>query len=561
MEVNTGPRPLPFLIGRYRCEEYLGGGMSDVYRARDTELPRDVAIKILKPDSQQDQEFRQAFADEIQLATQCGHDNIVTIFDKGEYQGNIFVVMEFLRGEHLGALIKSRQVMELPDVLSIASQVAAAMGCVHGQNIVHRDLKTQNINIDGRGRVKLVDFGIAKATDWNKTAAGFSKGTPYYMAPEQVLAQPVSFRTDIWAFGVVLFEMLSGGVRPFPGPDLNAIFYGILSGSPNYELLANVPESIQRIVKRCLEKDPAARYANFGEVSRDLSEAAEALNIAVARSEDLATLPTQRLPLPSSPVVRKSRVWMWPVMALVLVACAVVGYFVLTSRREPAKELKLASGDMELVPGGAALLGEDKHRVDVPTFYIDKTEVSNRAYDEFLNATKYQKPAGFSDGQPDDPVVNVSFYDAAAFAKWAGKRLPTGDEWEKAARGVSGQTFPWGNEADPTKANVKNNPDLKVHSLMPVNSFPQGASPYGVLNLCGNVWEWVDLRYTPSAENLKRMQQQDPTIRRDDLFYAMKGGDYKSFGLMPQFIWDVSDFAAKSHASTIGFRCAMTPKT
>ena len=141
--------------------------MADVYRARDTELPREVAIKILKPESQNEEAVREAFRDEAQLAAQCHHDNIVTIHDRGEFEGHPFIVMEFLRGDGLDAVIKSGVTRDIGSALKIARQISAAMECVHGQNIVHRDLKPQNLHMDKQGRVKLVDFGIAKSVAWN----------------------------------------------------------------------------------------------------------------------------------------------------------------------------------------------------------------------------------------------------------------------------------------------------------------------------------------------------------------------------------------------------------
>jgi eukaryotic-like serine/threonine-protein kinase len=565
MEAYNGPRQTPFFIGRYKCEEYLGGGMADVYRARDSELPRDVAIKILKPASQDDEEIRTAFKDEVQLATQCCHDNIVTIYDKGEFEGSLFIVMEFLRGDHLGALIKNRTADDLGSILRMALQIAGALHCVHEQNIIHRDLKPQNLHVDKQGRIKLVDFGIAKAVDWNKTTAGMTKGTPYYMAPEQVMAQPISFRTDIWAFGVVLFEMLTGGQKPFPVTDLNTLWAAIVQGEPNYELLdkAEVPAAIQKIVKRCLEKKPERRYPDFGQVSSDLQQALEPVNPG---SPDAATGSRQIAPPPK-------RKWLWPVVIAGVVCVAFLAVFAWTSRSKTATsdqvtespaaslpaELKLKGGAMRLVPAGRALLGKDKKKVDVAAFYMDETEVSNGAYAQFLQETAYRKPDRFPADEPDLPVVNVSYYDAEEFAKWAGKRLPTAAEWEKAARGTKGQAFPWGNEADASKANVGDNPNARQHTIMPVSSFPEGASPFGMLNLCGNVWEWVDKRNPPSAEYFKRMQKDNPSLRPDDVFYTIKGGYYR-MPLSPDLIFDAGSYAAKAHDAIIGFRCAMNPK-
>ena len=281
MEPSLNSRQVPFYTGRYRCEEYLGGGMADVYRARDSELPRDVAIKILKLSNQDDPEVRACFLDEVQLASRCSHENIVSTYDKGEFDGSPFIVMEFLRGERLDKLIQNREQGDLRHILDIALQIARAMEYVHTQNIVHRDLKPQNLHVDRDGRVKLVDFGIAKSVEWNKTQAGLVKGTAYYMAPEQIMGNPVNFRTDIWAFGVVLFEMLSGGKRPFQGSTLDTLWAAIVNGTPDYQLLANagVPEPVRQIVKRCLEKQAENRFESFGEVSQALKRLASAQNL------------------------------------------------------------------------------------------------------------------------------------------------------------------------------------------------------------------------------------------------------------------------------------------
>ena len=232
--------------------------MADVYRARDTELPRDVAIKILKPSNERDPEVRACFLDEVQLASRCSHENIVATYDKGEFEGSPFIVMEFLRGENLEKLIRNHQVGNLKRILRMSLQMARALEYVHSQNIVHRDLKPQNLHVDQNGRLKLVDFGIAKSVDWNRTQVGMVKGTAYYMAPEQILGDPVTFRTDIWAFGVVLYELLSDGRRPFQGTSLDALWAAIINTAPDFGLLANaaIPASVQQVVRRCLEKDP-----------------------------------------------------------------------------------------------------------------------------------------------------------------------------------------------------------------------------------------------------------------------------------------------------------------
>ena len=213
---------------------------------------------------------------------------------------------------------------------------------------------------------------------------------------------------------------------------------------------------------------------------------------------------------------------------------------------------------MVLVPGGIALVGADKHKVDVKPFYIDRTEVSNRAYLAFVEAKGLRKPKDFPEDKPDYPVVNVTLYDAKEFAKWAGKRLPTDEEWEKAARGPKGQEYPWGNERKPQLANILDNTTLKHHEIMRVDSFPEGASPYGALNMCGNVWEWVDGDEKPTPEILRDMQATlDKTLKIDEPFYHIRGGYY----YLPFVLTESATFPARLASPRIGFRCAKSPDT
>lgn len=561
MDSLVNARQLPFYAGRYRCEEYLGGGMADVYRARDTELPRDVAIKILKPSNQGDAEVRASFLDEVQLASSCSHENIVMTYDKGEFEGSPFIVMEFLRGENLDTVIRNHGQGDLRRILLTALQIARALKYVHSQNIVHRDLKPQNLHVDQNGRLRLVDFGIAKAVDWNKTQAGMVKGTAYYMSPEQIMGEPVTFHTDIWAFGVVLYELLCDGQRPFQGTTLDGLWAAIVNGAPKYHLLteSHVPESVIKIVRRCLEKKAEDRYSSFDPVIRDIETTLDEL------SPSFQTTTLQVGPAANTQGIKSLTTWMvTSAIAVALISLSVLVYYLVAERKpvkqppELAKQLSLPSGDMVLVGAGPALVGADKHRVDLKAFYIDRTEVSNRAYAQFVKEKSWRKPKDFAEDKPDYPVVNVSYLDALAFAKWAGKRLPTEEEWEKAARGTMGQLYPWGNAPKPELANVSDNP-LSKHSLMPVMAFAAGASPYGALNMCGNVWEWVDTDQKPTPDFLKRMQKElDTKLSQEDAFYVIRGG-YFQMPLSPELISENAAFPARLVGRYIGFRCAKTP--
>lgn len=576
----TGTRALPFFVGRYRCEEYLGGGMADVYRARDTELPRDVAIKILKEENQQDPEARRGFIDEVNLACQCQHDNIVTTYDKGDYEGLPYIVMELLRGESLQSQIRRGAIADRKHALRIALQLAGALECVHNQGIIHRDLKPANVQIDGYGRAKLVDFGIAKHADWNRTQAGFTKGTAYYMAPEQVLGKDISFGVDIWAFGAVLFEMLTGQ-RPFQRERLDELWAAILNGEPDWAALAaaGVPPDAAAVIRKAMMKDPAQRYRSFAEVAADLERlltptaVAPAVDISLVETQPVQPVAPRTPPPPPAPPPSRRGLMVGAGAALLTLA-VIAGVVVATRggpeavtpppvvQQMPGRLSFPNSGDMVLVPAGRVLAGKDNQAMDLPAFYIDVTEVSNAAYGNFLKATNHPQPAGFAEDQPGNPVVNVSIADAVAFARWAGKRLPTELEWEKAARGSDGRRFPWGDQLDQRLANVADNPDHRdPRRALPVNSFANVASVYGAMNLVGNVWEWVDAQHQPEAEILAALQQVKGLPGKPqatDTFNAIRGGAY-DVPLEQISLADYAPFPAQYGYRNIGFRCAKSP--
>lgn len=262
---------LPARIGKYELQEFLGGGMSHVYRAQDTVLGRTVAVKILTEQGCSDAEAKARFLQEARVASSIVHENIMNVFDFGEEGGKPFIVMEFLRGENLRDAIRSGRAGDIRNRLRLAAQTAKALDYIHQKKIIHRDIKPENLQVDTTGRVKLMDFGIAKTEGMQLTRAGFTLGTPYYMAPEQVLGQQVTSLVDVYSFGILLFELLCGA-KPILGDTIEKIFQKIL-----YEPLdmgplqaAGVDPEVLRIVAKCTAKQPQDRYQKLFDTAQDI---------------------------------------------------------------------------------------------------------------------------------------------------------------------------------------------------------------------------------------------------------------------------------------------------
>ena len=256
-------------IGPYRVLDTLGeGGMGQVYRARDTRLAREVAVKVLPREFARDLSAVERFRREARVASTLSHPHICTIYDTGEHDGLLYLVMELLDGESLQALLAAGP-LSTARVVALAIELADGLDAAHEKGIVHRDLKPANVFVTSRGHAKILDFGVAKLTgaaDDAETVAGLTSagqaiGTAAYMAPEQARGEPVDARADLFSLGLVLYEMLSR--RPaFAGPTTAVIFDAILNRQPPplRELCPDVPAALERIIGRLLAKDPDARY-------------------------------------------------------------------------------------------------------------------------------------------------------------------------------------------------------------------------------------------------------------------------------------------------------------
>jgi len=255
-------------VGHYRITDHLGGGgMGVVYRAEDVKLGRTVALKFLPPEMTRDPEAKRRFEREAKAASQLEHPNICTILDFGEADdGQLYLAMPCYDGESLANKI-ARGPMSLDESIRIVEQLARGLGKAHAAGIVHRDIKPANVMVTSDGVVKILDFGLAKLMAATKiTQSNTALGTPAYMAPEQLRGQEVGPQADIWAVGIVLYEMLAGQL-PFRGEYHQALAYSILNEQP--EALPEEPQ-LDRVIKRMLRKDPLQRYQSADEVLREL---------------------------------------------------------------------------------------------------------------------------------------------------------------------------------------------------------------------------------------------------------------------------------------------------
>ncbi len=258
---------------RYEIIEELGkGGMGKVYRVEDTELKQEIALKLIKPEISADKKTIERFRNELKIARNIRHKNVCGMYDLGEKEGAYFITMEYIRGEDLKSLIRKMGQLSAGQAISIAKQVCDGLSEAHRLEVVHRDLKPQNIMIDTYGDARIMDFGIARSLEAKGiTGAGVMIGTPEYMSPEQVEGKEVDQRSDIYSLGIILYEMVTGRV-PFEGETPFTVGVKQKSETPPnpQEINSQIPDDLNRVILRCLEKDKENRYQGAAELRAEL---------------------------------------------------------------------------------------------------------------------------------------------------------------------------------------------------------------------------------------------------------------------------------------------------
>jgi len=602
-------------IGDYEIIGVLGkGGMASVYKVRNTISDQVQAMKIMLPDLASDPQFSERFIREMKVLAKLQHPGIAALQTALRVQNQLLMIMELVEGITLDDLLAQGRI-PLGDGIDYIGQALGGLGYAHGMGVIHRDIKPANMMRTPQGTIKLMDFGIAKtATESKLTMTGSLIGSIYYMSPEQLMGTDLDARSDLYSVGLCLFEIATGE-RPFRGrTEYDLIKAQVDQNPPPPTLLdPSIPPALSGVILRALEKDRMKRFQTAEEFRFALASLPELQRTAPsltssetqgtsfrpaqtslppsAITPSSVTLPSPpdlalKSPQPPAPAISRRGLYValgaFLAVALMVVLAAELRQ-VWVNRRGQARtgsgegpiratntvppSLALPSGDMVLVEGGEALLGEDRHPVSVKSFYIDRTEVTDGAYLMFCRETKHAVPKGAEAAPADYPVVDVTFYEARDFALWAKKRLPSADEWEKAARGTKGQAYPWGNDLRFDLANIpRDEAAAKSARLAPAAAYPSGASPYGALNMLGNVWEWVETpAEVPPGAHFEDYRKRFfgslvPPLSPTESFFQVRGGSYR-FYLYPAndpgaLLWDSMPIPARGSKPDIGFRCA-----
>ena len=611
-------------IGRYHIIAPLGeGGMATVYKAFDTRLESNVAIKFIRKENilpNQWQHMTARFEREAKRMARFTHLNIVKVMDFGEYEGSPYLVMPYLSGGTLKDMLKARSGKGIPyqDAVRILAPVARALQYAHEQDTIHRDVKPANILLTDKGQPMLSDFGVAKILDLDEgntlTGTGVGVGTPKYMAPEQWMNN-VSPQTDVYALGVVLYEMVIGRVPYDADTPAGVMLKQNTEPLPRpKQFVPGLPEDVERVLYKSLAKNPMERYSSMDAFAATLERLGSLTPAPLphAREGNAATIDYGTAAQPSSSAksaqseksaVQTSSVWDIPAadvkppiparpsrehtptpppyipqpppsvqsqksalqtflvvggigMGLMILIVIIGGASWLMNR--PSKPINVMNNEtvqanaqetltvlggqtptvstdsqnrisakdgMEMVyiPEGEFLMGsrdsdkdansneKPQHKVYLDGYWMDKTEVTNGQYSKCVAdgaCTQQESKASSTRSNyygnivfTNYPVIYVDWSQAQAYCHLGGGNLPSEAQWEKAARGTDGRIYPWGNR--PPSCEFANFSDCGEDTKA-VGSTPAGVSPYGLMDMAGNVWEWVNM-VDPFVRTIKKV--------------------------------------------------------
>jgi serine/threonine protein kinase len=663
------------LLNQFRVDAFVAsGGMGVVYRVWDLKRNVPLAMKILHADLADDPSLFKRFRREARALQKLTHPNIVPFY--GIYQTGdlVFLLERYIDGPSLKDILRSyrHQPLPLQEVLAYLKALCAAVGYAHASGVIHCDIKPGNVMVDQGGNIYLTDFGIARHAESTTTTLA-TAGTAAYMAPEQIRGEPVNPATDVYALGILLFEMLTG-YRPFQGSVSGTDSDSSTAGERiRYEHLhipppdpktfnPNISDFLAQVLLKALAKDPDERYSDTQMLFNEICSAIGVSPVEVEERVSIAELP-QPYPRPWAEKPPESDVELpkiedkfridrrrLPVIGaiglIVFVLIMIMGNIFVppgnhtktfAPTKIPAQDTNTPSNTattiasptplpsatptsvevtrlpelitdeydvpMVLVSAGLFEMGnlaeavlaecqklaigfncdfssfldeEPVHTVTVEAYYIDRFEVTNARYASCVEAGGCNEPHSSALGNnipyfqgpefADHPVVYVSWSNAQNYCTWRGARLPTEAEWEKAARGTDGRHYPWGDVFEGSRVNfcdsnceydwANRQYNDGYRGTAPAGSYPAGRSPYGVLDMAGNVWEWVADWYGEGYYASSPSENPPGPATGEDR--VLRGGGFNVTGSFVRTGTRLGEDPTEGYFN-VGFRCASTP--
>ncbi len=513
---------------RYRVLSQMGeGGFGAVYKVEDLSLK---TICALKENLDYWDEAQKQFEREAHMLAVLRHINLPRVIDYFVAPGQgQYLVMDFIEGYDLQQVIeRTGKPLYEKQTLVWIEQTCNALAYLHTQNppIVHRDVKPANIRVTPGGAAILVDFGVAKFyRPGDKTSLGARAVTPGYSPIEQYGEATTDTRADIYSLGATMYTLLTGR-RP---PESIDRVSGKGLDEPR-QLNPEISPAVERVILRAMEIVADNRFSSITEMRHSLSQTTLMRQPASVPAGKPLSQPQAG---PNTHSVGLSAPASGPVSRSVVVKPA------------PASFKTAAAMDWVCIPAGEFLFGVEKCKIDLPAFDIARYPVTNQQYALFLKANQavaappHWKGREFPLGKGRHPVVGVCYHEAQSFCRWLGCRLPTAQQWEKAARGTDGRSYPWGESwVDGKYCNTWNTHN---QGSAPVDKYPAGASPYGVQDMVGNAWEWTATEYN------------------GPFLHELRGGSWKSFSGLVAAVTQQDWLTLDDRRDDVGFRCVRFP--